>query len=87
MAIEKHLKAFLVYKGQDIKKTHNVDFLLEECSILDNGFKDIDVKNIEDYAVKGRYPDNSLMPTIEETKEYFQIAIEIKNLVLSKIKL
>ena len=86
-AMEKFLKAFLAFRSRDIKKTHNVDFLLEECSMLDNDFKGIDVKNIEDYAVKGRYPDDSIMPAIEEAKEYFQIAHEIKELVLKKIKL
>jgi len=85
-AIEKFLKAFLAFKGQDIKRTHNVDFLIGECSLLDADFKSIDVKNIEDYAVRGRYPDNSIVPTIEETREYYKIAIEIKGVVLGKIK-
>jgi HEPN domain-containing protein len=31
-AIEKYLKAFLIYNEQDIIKTHNIHFLLDECS-------------------------------------------------------
>ena len=86
-AVEKYLKAFLIYKEQETSKTHDVKFLIDQCNKLDTDFKNIDVKDIEVFAVRARYPDDSIIPTIEETKEYFQIATEIKKLVLTKIKL
>lgn len=30
-AVEKYLKALLVFKGTDFPKTHDVDYLLSEC--------------------------------------------------------
>jgi HEPN domain-containing protein len=85
-AMEKYLKAFMVFKNQDVIKTHDIRFLLEECTLLGMDFKNIDIKNIQDFAIDARYPDDTLSPTLEETKEYFQVASEIKKLVLEKIK-
>lgn len=86
-AVEKNLKAYLVYKKQTVIKTHNLDILLKKCSGFDNDFKDINVKNMEDFAIRARYPHDAIMPSTKETKEYFKIATEIKELVLKKIKL
>ena len=41
-AVEKFLKAFLIANGVDIKKTHNIEFLLSECSDIDIDFDKID---------------------------------------------
>lgn len=86
-AVEKFLKAFLIFKGKEITKTHNVKFLLEESSNLDVDFLGVDIKNLNDFAIDVRYPDDYMMPELDETKEYLQIALEIKELVLKKIKL
>ena len=84
-AVEKYLKAFLVYKGRDIERTHNVIFLLSECADFDPVFATIDPQNINDYAVQGRYPDSNLMPTPEEAKGYYQLAIQVKALVTERV--
>ena len=55
-AVEKFLKAFLIANGQDIIKTHNIEFLLSECSELDGAFSSVDPKNLSDYGVDVRYP-------------------------------
>lgn len=34
-AVEKFLKAFLIANGIEIKKTHNIEYLLSECSDID----------------------------------------------------
>lgn len=84
-AIEKYLKAFLVFHGRDIERTHNIIFLLSECADFDPVFAAIDPMNINAYAVQGRYPDSSLLPTAEEAKSYYQLAIQIKELVTERI--
>ena len=86
-AVEKYLKAFLVYKGVIVERTHNLNFLLDVCSQHDNDFSTIETKNLNDFGVEIRYPDNFLSPSMEETKEYLQIALEIKNLECKKINL
>jgi HEPN domain-containing protein len=34
-AVEKFLKAYLIANGFDIKRTHNIEYLLAECSDID----------------------------------------------------
>jgi HEPN domain-containing protein len=84
-AIEKHLKAFLIFHGRDIERTHNIIFLLSECANFDSVFTAVDPMNINAYAVQGRYPDSNLIPTIEETKSYYQLALQVKSLVTERI--
>jgi HEPN domain-containing protein len=86
-AIEKYLKAFLIYNGVDVEKTHNIIFLLNESSNFDPIFSTIDPLNINAYAVQGRYPDTNLMPEKEEAEGYYQLALQIKFLVIGKIVL
>jgi HEPN domain-containing protein len=84
-AIEKCLKAFLAFCGRDIERTHNVIFLLSECANFDPIFATVDPLNINAYAVQGRYPDSNLMPTAQEAKGYYQLAIKVKTLVAERI--
>ncbi len=84
-AIEKYLKVFLIYHNQEAIFTHNLDFLAQQCSIIDDDFQNIDMKNINQYAVKTRYPHDFVAPELSETKEYLKISEDIKKMVLSKI--
>lgn len=83
-AVEKFLKAFLLSNGWELIKTHNLDILLKESSAIDADFSKIDVKHLDDYAVRSRYPEY-FAPELSETKEYYQIALGVKETVLQKI--
>jgi HEPN domain-containing protein len=85
-AIEKYLKAFLIYHGWDIERTHDIIYLLTQSEKFDVIFGSIDPKNINAYAVQGRYPDSNLMPSVAEAKSYYELALEISSLVTSRIK-
>lgn len=84
-AIEKCLKAFLIYNGRDIERTHNIIFLLSECANFDPIFASVDPMDINAYAVQGRYPDSSLIPTIVEAKGYYKLALQVRDLVIERI--
>jgi HEPN domain-containing protein len=84
-AVEKYLKAFLVFKNLDFPKTHNLDLLLKNCADLNEVFSGIDLLNLEDFAVRGRYPHDYLMPGTEETRHFYEIAQSVKELVLNEI--
>jgi HEPN domain-containing protein len=84
-AVEKSLKAYLCYKDRDIVKTHDVDFLLDECSQFDPVFGTIDTLNLNEYAVKMRYPDDGIIPEVDEAKGFYKLAIHINNLVKERI--
>jgi len=83
--VEKILKAYLIANGKEIKKTHNIEFLLSECADFDNEFNEIDPKNLSDFGVDLRYPGDLYNPSEKETLEYKNIAIEIKKIVENKI--
>ncbi len=84
-AAEKFLKAFLISKGVDIRKTHNIEFLLAECSEFGSGFSKIDPKNLSDFGVDIRYPGDIYTPSERETLDHQKIAIEIKKIVEEKL--
>jgi HEPN domain-containing protein len=85
-AVEKYLKTFLILHDKDFPKTHNIDLLLKSCSAIDDLFCEVDVKNLEDFAVRGRYPNDFLMPSMEEAEVFYQIASQIKGLVMKEIE-
>lgn len=84
-AIEKCFKAFLLYKGQEIVKTHDVIFLQKECAKLDPIFTSVDLKDINLYAVTARYPDDTVLPEVEEAKYFYQLAQQVYELVKGRL--
>jgi HEPN domain-containing protein len=79
------LKAYLIYNGTDIGKTHNIESLLNQCADFDPIFETIDPLDITAYAVQGRYPDSNLMPSKKEAESYYQLALQIKILIKERI--
>ena len=86
-AVEKYFKAFLVWEKQDFPKTHNLDILLKQCSDINASFGRIDLLNLEDFAVRGRYPHDFISPAIGEAQQFYQIALTVKALVLKEISM
>lgn len=86
-AVEKFLKAFLIANEVNVKRTHNIEFLLSECSDIDKDFAEIDPKELSDFGVDARYPGDLYIPNDKETLEYKSIALKIKKLVEAKIVL
>lgn len=87
--IEKYFKGALVYFEQDISKTHDLVKLLTELSkfIPELSVFEEDVEEISEFAVETRYPDSFYEPTLEEAKESYKISLEIKDIILNKIKI
>jgi HEPN domain-containing protein len=84
-AIEKSLKGYLCYKGEEVIKTHSITFLLSECAVFDPIFDSIDPLNLNAYAVRMRYPDDGVAPEVEEVKELYRLAVYVNTLVKEKI--
>ena len=85
-AVEKYLKAFLIFHGIEPERTHNLEFLLERCSTVDPGFSEIDPLNLTDYRVEARYPGDFLEPDIGELKELMLVVDHIRDKVTYLIK-
>ncbi|MBI4745906.1 MAG: HEPN domain-containing protein [Deltaproteobacteria bacterium] len=87
-AVEKYLKAFLVKHQIEFSKTHSIMMLLNLCSKVDKSFKEdlSEADVLTDYAVEIRYPDDWYEPTIEESKQAYEMAVRVKGFVLDKLK-
>jgi HEPN domain-containing protein len=87
-AVEKYLKAFLVFNNKEIRKTHDIAELIEICKEIDHDFEylyEIKADKLTLYAVEFRYPGLVLFPSLEETKETIEIAEKVKAFVLEKL--
>ncbi|MCD6223650.1 MAG: HEPN domain-containing protein [Deltaproteobacteria bacterium] len=87
--VEKYLKAFLIFHGKEIRKTHVIAEIVKECMEIDPEFQKlfkIEAQTLTDFAVEFRYPAEALFPSIEETKEAIEIAEKVKNFVREKLK-
>ena len=83
---EKYLKAFLFFKKEPVKKTHDLTVLYKTCLKYDRDFKTIEdaCLNLTPYSVVTRYPYNIEFDE-NDVESAIKNAIKIKNLVLSKI--
>lgn len=86
-AIEKYLKAYLVFMQVDYPRTHNLETLLDLIHATDNSFEAFHFLNLTSFAVEIRYTDEYLIPDIEEMNAYLFLVEKVKNTVLSKIKI
>jgi len=84
---EKYLKSYLVYLDIIFEKVHNLDYLLdlinEKQRIPDELYEMIE--KLEDYAVEIRYPDDWYNPSLDESKEAYEIAKKVKKFVLNEV--
>lgn len=86
-AVEKYLKALLVFEGIDFRKTHDVDYLLAECQkFAPELLGGIDLKSLTDFGVSVRYPDDFYIPDQTETTHYVRAARKIEQIVKKLIK-
>ena len=85
-AVEKYLKAFLIFNEVEFPRTHNIEYLLEQSAKIDTDFSGIDIDELSDFGVNIRYPDDFYVPEIDEVRFYYNLANRIKFLVLEKIK-
>ncbi|MCP5102584.1 MAG: HEPN domain-containing protein [bacterium] len=86
-AVEKYLKAYLVFQSIDFDKTHNLEYLLETCIEKDEDFSQIDVGDLSFYAVEARYPDDFYIPTRKEAGECLERARKVKEFILKKMNI
>ena len=84
---EKALKGYLAFRNQPLKKTHDIELLVEFCSKIDNDFEKLYdcSENLTPYATAFRYPDIYLEPDYDEVYEAIDMAREILEFIENKI--
>ncbi len=84
-AVEKYLKGLLVFYNVEFPRTHILEYLLKLCSRIDSEFKEIELKELSQFAVRARYPHDSYAPENEEAVYYLELVNIVKELVYSII--
>lgn len=85
---EKALKAYLIFKKQQPRRTHDLVDLLELCMEFDPEFKNFlqDAADLTPYVSESRYPDDSfVMPDTSVAHYSLDRAAHILSFVRSKI--
>lgn len=86
-AVEKYLKAFLINSLKEVKKTHNLEFLLEKCIQQDGDFRRYEEKfdQVSECGVEIRYPDSFIQLDEEELGDCLKLVRQFREFVLDKM--
>ena len=86
-AAEKALKTYLIFKQQEFLKVHDLIKLSDLCKKFDRDFQqlDIELKMLNPFATKFRYPSEFDLPDLNDAKLAIKQAESVMNFVLKKI--
>ena len=85
---EKYLKAFLIFHGKEIPRTHDIAFLISLCVQIDPEFRQLiewSAPYLTSYAVEVRY-DTVVFPSVEETQRAVNLAERIRDFIRKKLQ-
>jgi HEPN domain-containing protein len=86
-AVEKYLKAFLSKSQQKITKTHNLEFLIQQCIQIDEEFSDYEEEfdSISECGVEIRYPDSFITLESNELREDLSTVGKFRSFIRKKL--
>ena len=86
-AAEKALKAYLAWRDQPPRRTHDLPALLLQCRALEPAFAALQLAatTLDDYLTAGRYPDSGPDPSPAEANAALQLAEQTVALVRSRL--
>jgi HEPN domain-containing protein len=86
-AIEKAMKAFLIWHGHGFKRTHDLANLGTQCIVLDQSLRPLvlRVASLTDYAVEFRYPSDLAVPTADQAEEAIALASEFVSAIVTRL--
>jgi HEPN domain-containing protein len=86
-AVEKYLKAVLVWHQVEFPKTHDIGLLADLLKTVDGGLADRvrEASALTPYAVEARYPSDLPEPTLAEAREALSIATRVRDVVLRQL--
>ena len=81
-ALEKYLKAFLLFQNESIQRTHDLLILCKRCQRFDESFIlfDEDLTWVSVQYLQSRYPDDFDDIELDDAKKTLEIAVDLKNL-------
>jgi HEPN domain-containing protein len=78
-AVEKALKAFLIWHDEPFRKTHDLRLIGGQCVAIDPTLRELvdRAAPLTDYAWEFRYPGDEAAPTLEQATEALELAREV----------
>jgi HEPN domain-containing protein len=82
-AVEKYLKAYLIFQSTQFRYTHDLIYLLDLISQKDQKFEQIYdlISELQGYAVEIRYPNETVFLSIEIVEKSIIIAKNVRDMV------
>ncbi|MEW6542893.1 MAG: HEPN domain-containing protein [Nitrospirota bacterium] len=86
-AAKKLLKAFLVFHGRDLSKTHDLVALLAQCVECDAGLAALesDCRKLTAYGMAARYPDDLFDPSEADGRDVVAAAHRVRTEILARL--
>ena len=87
-AVEKFLKAFLVYHQVEFPKTHDIDEILDLVATIDVSLAEslLESVSLTPYGVEIRYPSDFPEMTMEDAREALKLAAKTRDAIRSSLK-
>ncbi|MBN2634926.1 MAG: HEPN domain-containing protein [Prolixibacteraceae bacterium] len=88
-AVEKYLKAYLIFQSTAFKFSHDLIYLLDLISQKDSDFENYydTVSELQGYAVEIRYPNETVFLSNEKVENAMRLAKEIREFVTRKMNI
>ena len=88
-AVEKYLKAYLIFQSVTFKFSHDMIYLLDLITQIDSVFENYydTISELQGYAVEVRYPNETIFLSNEKVEKTMMIAKEVRELVTRKMNI
>ena len=87
-AVEKYIKAYLIYHDKPYKKTHDISLLIQNAVEINEDFNDlyeINADSLTDYAVGIRYDRTYITLSKEKEAEAVFIVEKVRSFIMKKL--
>ena len=86
-AVEKYLKAYLIFLSIPFKFTHDLVYLLDLITQIDSDFHNYyeTISELQGYAIEVRYPNETIFLSNEKVEKTLMIARNVRELVTLKM--
>ena len=88
-AVEKYLKAYLIFQTTTFRFSHDLVYLLDLINQSDSDFEEYydSVSELQGYAVEIRYPNETIYLSNEKVEKAISIAKIVRELVVLKMNI
>lgn len=88
-AVEKYLKAYLIFQTTTFRFSHDLVYLLDLINQNDSDFEEYydSVSELQGYAVEIRYPNETIYLSNEKVEKAISIAKIVRELVVLKMNI